>query len=72
VLGTPFVTFAKLIDITQNYLSIYNIFAALIVFWMVAATTASYAYGGTSFIIGGNLYEKRAGDLSIMENMRYL
>jgi hypothetical protein len=39
---------------------------------MVAATTASYAYGGTSFIIGGNLYEKRAGDLSIMENMRYL
>lgn len=39
---------------------------------MVASTVTSYAYGGTNFIIGGNLYQKKAGDPSIKENMRYL
>lgn len=39
---------------------------------MAASTAASYAYGGTNFVIGGNLYQKQAGDASIKENMRYL
>jgi len=39
---------------------------------MAAATAASYTYGGTSFIVGGVLYQKREGDPSITANMRYL
>jgi hypothetical protein len=39
---------------------------------MVASTAASYVYGGTSFVIRGNLYQKQKGDPSVSENMRYL
>lgn len=39
---------------------------------MLASVATSYVYGATSFVIRGTLYEKRAGDPSVSENMRYL